>query len=349
MLTLPGLIDPHVHLREPGQTHKEDFLTGTQAALAGGFTTIIDMPNNLNPITTLDLLLAKQKIAQTKILCDVGFHFGSLGDNLTEFEKVQNKVLGLKLFLNQTTGNFQINPELLPKIFESWPNPADDGHPILLHAEENILEKSLETAHQFNQTIHICHVSSAKELTIILNAKNKGWKVTCGVTPHHLFLSTNDSSHLGILGNVKPALKTPSDLNFLWQHLKDIDIIESDHAPHTLQEKEKGAFGFPGLETTLPLLLTAANQNQITIKEIMRLCHANPAKIFKIPTNPNTSIEIDENEQWTLHQENLFTKCKWSPFNNRKMIGKVKTVLLRGTKVFENEKILAEPGSGIIL
>ena len=137
MITLPGLIDPHVHLREPGGTQKEDFLTATSAALAGGFTTILDMPNNTTPTTTLERLYAKQKLAQEKILCDVGFHFGSLGDNLSEFEKVQNKVLGLKLYINETTGNFIIDLNLLEQICSAWPK----NHPILLHAEENILEK----------------------------------------------------------------------------------------------------------------------------------------------------------------------------------------------------------------
>ena len=203
MLTIPGLIDPHVHLREPGETQKEDFLTGTQAALAGGFTTLLDMPNNPTLITTLELLKAKQKIAQTKIHCDLGFHFGSLGSNITEFEKVQNEIFGLKLYLNETTGNFIVNPNSLPKIFESWPK----NHPILIHAEENILEKTLETSIQFKQPVHVCHVSSAKELKIVLNAKNKGCLVTCGVTPHHLFLSINNLTTLGILGSVKPNLK----------------------------------------------------------------------------------------------------------------------------------------------
>jgi dihydroorotase (multifunctional complex type) len=345
MITIPGLIDPHVHLREPGATQKEDFTTGTQAAIAGGFTTIIDMPNNPTPITTLETLTSKRKIAQDKILCDVGFHFGSLGDNLTEFEKVQDKIFGIKLYLNITTGNFIISPSILEKIFQAWPK----NHPILLHSEEDIIEKTLELANQLNQTVHVCHVSSAKELKIVLNAKNKGWKVTCGVTPHHLFLSTDNLPTLGILGNVKPNLKPQSDVNFLWQHLSDIDIIESDHAPHTLPEKEKGAFGFPGLETTPPLLLTAANQNKITINEIIRLCYTNPSKIFKIPTDQDTVIEIDENEQWTLDQKNLFTKCKWSPFNNWKMIGKVKKTIIRGNIVFENGKILAKTSSGKIL
>ncbi len=384
MITLPGLIDPHVHLRDPGQTHKEDFTTGSNAAIAGGFTTILDMPNNAIPITTEQLLIKKRKIAEQKILCDIGFYFGSIGDNLNEFQKIQTKVHGLKIFLNQTTGNFLIDLEKFQQVCKAWPN----HHPILLHAEENILEKALDIGHNTNQKIHVCHISSEKELRIILNAKIKGEKVTCGVTPHHLFLS-NDGYTPGVaewtppgwMLQVKPSLKPQSDINFIWSHLKDIDVIESDHAPHTLEEKQQGAFGFPGLETTLPLLLTAAHQNRLTIEDITRLCYTNPSKIFNInhlthPTllkggrgdltagagilpapkhssdatfNDKTHIVIDESEEYTIQNQNLFTKSKSTPFNGYKVKGKIKKVYIRGTKVFEAGKILIQPGFGKII
>ncbi len=364
MLTLPGLIDPHVHLRDPGQTHKEDFTTGTMAALAGGFTTILDMPNNAIPITTLDLLTSKEKIAKKKIVCDVGFYFGSLGDNLTEFKKVQNKVFGLKLFLNQTTGNFTIDLDTFKKICTAWKSsviasdpPAGgvrgnpiNNLPILLHAEQDILEEAINIAHATNQRLHVCHIGSS-ELQIIINAKEKGLQVTCGVTPHHLFLTEKKVELLGAYGNVKPSFKSQKDVDFLWKNIDKIDLIESDHAPHAKEEKESAnpPFGFPGLETTLPLLLTAAHQDKLTIPDIQRLCHDNPAKIFNINIDPQTHIEIDENEEWTIKNENLRTKCGWSPFNGWKVKGKVKKIFLRGTKVFEDGKILVKPGFGKIL
>jgi len=346
MITLPGLIDPHVHLRDPGQTHKEDFTTGTMAALAGGFTTILDMPNNAIPITTLDLLTSKEKIAKKKIVCDVGFYFGSLGDNLTEFKKVQNKVFGLKLFLNQTTGNYTINPDTFQKICAAWPKTT----PILVHAEQDILEEAINIAHATNQRLHVCHIGSS-ELQIIINAKEKGLQVTCGVTPHHLFLTEKKVELLGAYGNVKPSFKSQKDVDFLWKNIDKIDLIESDHAPHTKEEKESGQppFGFPGLETTLPLLLTAVHQKKLTIPDIKRLCHDKPAKIFDIKTDPQTYIEIDEQEEWTIKNENLLTKCAWSPFSGWKVKGKVKKVFLHGTKVFEDGKILVKPGFGNIL
>jgi carbamoyl-phosphate synthase/aspartate carbamoyltransferase/dihydroorotase len=347
MLTLPGLIDPHVHLRTPGQTHKEDFTTGTMAALAGGFTTIIDMPNNATPITTLERLNDKISIAKAQTVCDLGFHFGTLGDNLEEFSKVQNSVMGLKIYLNQTTGGFVVNLETLPKIVEAWPKKL----PILFHAEEDIIEQALSIVKNADQRAHVCHVSSESELQKIINAKKGYDKITCGVCPHHLFLTAESAEKLGSFGKMKPELKHRSDVNFMWSHLNDIDIIESDHAPHTIEEKNSGDVpsGVPGLETTLPLLLTSVHEGKLSVEDLKRLCHDNASKIFGIQEDEKTYIEIDENEEWTIKNENLYTKCKWSPFDGWNVKGKLKNVFIRGEKVFENGKVLAKPGSGTVL
>lgn len=347
MLTLPGLIDPHVHLRTPGQMHKEDFTTGSMAAIAGGFTTIIDMPNNANPITTAERLSEKISLGKEQSVCDLGFYFGTLGDNLEEFAKVQDKVMGLKIYLNQTTGGFVVNLESLPKIVEAWPKKL----PILFHAEEDIIVEALTIAKNADQRIHVCHVSSESELSAILKIKESYDKITCGVCPHHLFLTAETAEKLGGFGRMKPELKHQSDVDFMWSHLADIDIIESDHAPHTIEEKESGNVpsGVPGLETSLPLLLNAVHEGKLTIEDIKRLCHDNAAKIFGIKNEEKTYIEIDENEEWTIKNENLYTKCKWSPFDGWKVKGKLKKVVLRGEKVFENGKILIKAGSGSII
>lgn len=348
MITLPGLIDPHVHLREPGQTEKEDFYTGTCAALAGGFTTIIDMPNNLTPITTLTRLEEKKALAKEKTLIDIGFHFGTLGNNFEEFTKVTGKIMGLKIYLNHTTGNFLIDKANMKAIFTAW--PSGNG-PILLHAEENVIAEVIEISKLTNQRIHICHISSENELTIIMQAKEQGIPITCGVTPHHLFLTEDDAKHLGPFGMMKPELKSKKDVEFLWKHLKAIDIIESDHAPHTLAEKqgETPLYGVPGLETTLPLLLTAVSQNRLTLEEVIRLCYEGSSRIFNISHDENTKVEVDLTREYEIINENLFTKCKWSPFNGWKVKGKVEKVFLRGEKVFEDGKVLAKAGSGLIL
>lgn len=344
--TLSGLVDPHVHLRDPGQTNKEDFFTGTSAALAGGFTTVLDMPNNVEPITTLERLEAKIAIARSRAVSDIGFHFGTLGDNFAEFPKVIDKVTGLKIYLNVTTGNFIIDKDKLVDIYKAWPG----SKPILLHAEDDVSELVGHTLKAVPKTTHVCHVSSRAELEFVIKAKDAGLPITCGVTPHHLFLTDKDTEQLGALGRMKPFLKPQADQDFLWQHLDYIDVIESDHAPHTWAEKE-GAnppFGVPGLETTLPLMLTAEAEGRITRDQLLDRLHINPARIFGIATDDTTHIEVDMDE-YEIRNEEVLTKCGWSPFAGRRVVGKVTRTVLRGETVFENGKVLAEPGSGRIL
>lgn len=344
-ITLPGLIDVHTHMRTPGQTHKEDFYTGTLAALNGGFTTVIDMPNNAVPITTKKLLDEKIKLAREQTVCDIGFNFGSLGNNLEEFEKISKKVFGLKLYLNQTTGGFIIGKRELTDIYHSW----ESSQPILLHAEEDVLDMVFEIVKRTKRPTHICHVSSATELSKIAKAKEKGLNVTCGVTPHHLFLTQDDEKKLGPYGKMKPYLKSEKDVKFLWDNFAYIDIIESDHAPHTIKEKEGEApFGVPGLDTTLPLLLSKVEEGQLSTDEIIQLCHTNPAKIFNIPISKTTTIEIDMKE-YVLSKKNLKTKCGWSPFEGRKVIGKVSAATICGKKIFENGKLLIKRGDGRVV
>lgn len=354
MITLPGLIDIHVHLRTPGQSEKEDFLTGTKAAIAGGFVTVLDMPNNKEPITTKEKLEQKIELARKNAVCDIGFYFGSLGDNLAEFKKVtaghperseRSLVFGLKLYLNPTTGNFLIDEEKLIKIYQAW----DSTQPILLHCEGKTLPMALKVIKQSAKLTHICHVSSADELSQIIKAKEEGLPVTCGVTPHHLFLTGLDAKRLGPFGLMKPFLKSQKDQDYLWQNIDAIDVIESDHAPHTKMEKT-GAnppFGVPGLETTLPLLLTAVHDDKLTIEDIIRLCHTNPAKIFNIPTDLTTKLTVDENEEYQIKNEDLKTKCGWTPFAGKKVKGKIRSVVLRGQIIYDGEKILRSVGKVI--
>jgi dihydroorotase-like cyclic amidohydrolase len=341
-ITLPGLIDIHTHLRTPGQSHKEDFYTGTLAALNGGFTTVIDMPNNAVPIITKKLLDEKIKIAKEETVCDVGFHFGSLGNNLEELKKVSKKVFGLKLYLNQTTGGFIVGKKELTDIYNVW----EGSQPILLHAEEDVLDMVFDVVRRTKRATHICHVSSATELSKIAKAKEKGLRITCGATPHHLFLTQDDEKKLGAYGKMKPYLKSKKDMKFLWDNFEYIDIIESDHAPHTKKEKDSEApFGVPGLDTTLPLLLSKLEEGKLSTDEIVQLCYTNPAKIFNIPTTKNTKIEIDMKE-YVLSKKDLKTKCGWSPFEGRRVVGKIKNVVIRGKKVFENGKLLVKKGEG---
>lgn len=346
-LILPGLIDPHVHLRDPGQIQKEDFYTGTCAALAGGFTRIFDMPNNKIPITTFEKLNEKIQNAKEKIVCDIGFYFGSMGDNLDEFKKVEQNVFGLKLYLNETTGNFLINKEQIEKIFRAW-----DGKMILLHAEDDAVAFVIEAVKKTGKKAHFCHISTSSDLKQIIKAKEQNLPITCGVTPHHLFLTENDVKMLGSYGCMKPPLKSKKEVEFLWKNLKYIDVVESDHAPHTTEEKEnsqKPPYGVPGLETTLPLLLTAISEKRLIIEDLLRLCYENPKKILGLKDEKGTQIEVNLTKQYTINNKSLQTKSGWTPFNEWKIKGKVEKVFIKNRKVFEDGKILVEPGFGKIL
>lgn len=346
ILTLPGLIDPHVHLRDPGQTHKEDFFTGTSAAVAGGYTAVMDMPNNAEPITTLERLEAKIASAKKQAVSDIGFHFGTLGDNFDVFEKVIDKVTGLKIYMNVTTGNFIVNADTLTDIYRAWPG----SKPILLHAEDDVSDVVMKTMAAVPKQTHICHVSSRAELEFVMRAKEKGYPITCGITPHHLFLTYEDGEKLGAYGHMKPLLKSQKDIDFIWQHMDAVDLIESDHAPHTKEEKDSDnpPFGVPGLETTLPLMLTAVAEGKLTQAQLIEKLHTNPVRIFNVAVDDNTKVEVDMSE-YEIKNEDLLTKCGWSPFAGRKVVGKVRSVYLHGTKVFENGKVLALPGSGKII
>ncbi len=343
-IRLPGLIDVHVHLRDPGQTHKEDFTTGTQAALAGGFTTVVDMPNNAEPITTIERLKQKIAIAQSKTVADIGFHYGTMGDNLESFEEAAGLAIGLKLYLNKTTGGYLLDAKHLQKIYSAWP----EAKPVLLHAEEDVIDIAIESMKDLKRPIHVCHMPSKEILQKIIAAKKDGLPVTCGVCPHHLFLTKADESRLGVYGKMLPSLKSQEDQDFLWKNLDYIDIFESDHAPHTHEEKAEGAFGVPGLETTLPLLLTAYKQGRISLEQIIEKCHTNPARIFNLPVDEGTYLEIDMTE-YEINNESLYTKCGWSPFAGRKVYGKVKKVVIRGQTKVSDGSVVANPGSGKVI
>lgn len=343
-ITLPGLIDIHVHLRDPGQTQKEDFTTGTSAALAGGFTFVGDMPNNAEPITTIEKLQQKREIAKDKIVSDIGFHYGSLGDNLDTFTEASQLSIGLKLYLNKTTGGYLLDAKHLKTIYKAWPREKV----VLLHVEEDLIDVAIESLQGLDRPVHVCHMPSKIILEKIIEAKSAGLPVTCGVCAHHLFLTSDDKENLGPYGDMLPSLKTRQDQDYLWEHLDDIDIFESDHAPHTHDEKQAGAHGVPGLETTLPLLLTAMMQGKISLEQIIDKCHTRPAEIFSIPTDKTTRVEVDMVE-YEIRNEELHTKCGWSPFAGQIVTGKVSKVYLRDSLVFENGRIISAPGSGRVL
>lgn len=336
VLKLPGLIDPHVHLREPGAVQKEDFETGTKAAIAGGYTTILDMPNNPQATVTPQAVADKINRATGRIYCDLGFHFGASRESIPYFADVQEKVFALKVYMNQTTGMLLINENsTLETIFESWPQKR----PIIVHAEGDRLPVAIDLARRLGVHLHVAHISLAEEIEQIKKAKEEGLPVTCEVTCHHLFLTENDTNHLRSYGIMKPPLATKADQQALWDNINSIDCIASDHAPHTKEEKENSEqppFGVPGLETSLPLLLTAVNEGRLTIEQVIALTSLNPSKIFRIKQDRETYTEVDLEEKYTITNEQLFTKSGWSPFHGMQVKGKVTKVTIRGQVVFEH-------------
>lgn len=308
---LPGLIDIHVHLREPGATQKEDFNTGTAAAVRGGFGFVIDMPNNPGtPTISIERLEEKIKLADAKAHCGVGFHYGTTGNNLSSFAKASahEHVYGLKIYMNHTTGELLVEqPE---EIFRAW----ESDKPILVHAEGKQLELALELTQKYNRRLHHCHTSLGSEVDLIAQAKQSGMRVSAGVTPHHLFLKPGAAT-------MKPPLSNDQDA--LWQGIKNgtIDLIETDHAPHTPEEKKNGAFGVPGLETALGLMGLAVHESRITHHDLIKLMHINPKRIFNITADTGT-IEVDFDKSYTVDASKFASKAKFSPFDGWTLYGK---------------------------
>jgi len=320
IVELPGLIDMHVHLRDPGQTEKEDYDTGTQAALAGGFTVIADMPNNKTPIFSLERLQEKIMRANNTAHCKILFYFGTVGDNIFEFKKIYSLVAGLKIYLDNTTGGYMLNPEKLLAVYTAWQSEK----PILLHCEDEHIKTLIEVIRNTKKKSHICHIHSANVLEQIISAKHEGLPITCGVTPHHLFITQEEGKKLGAFGMMKPPLPSLEDQQFLWSHLNDIDVIESDHAPHTIYEKrsDKPPFGVPGLETTLPLLLDAVNKKRLTIEDVARLCYYGPSTILHVKESTG-KVTVDMDMEHIIKGSELQTKSKWTPFEGWKVKGKI--------------------------
>ncbi len=349
MLELPGLIDPHVHLREPGATHKEDVGSGTAAALAGGFTAILAMPNTNPPLTNNDALDVAISLASSKAACDYAMFLGAGEDNIQTAADLAQRVCGMKMYLDQTYGPLRL--QQLGSIADHvlrWPKDK----PIAAHSEGMSLAAILLLGAIHDKHVHICHVSLKEEILLIKAAKEKGYKVTCEVTPHHLFLTEDVLPYIGEgRAEVRPRLAAEKDREALWENLDVIDCFATDHAPHTLDEKdsENPPPGFPGLETALALLIGAVNDGRLTMDELIARMVSNPQRIFRIRNQEQTRVEFDPDVRWEVKGAELQSRSKWSPFEGLNLKGKVRRVTLRGRKVFEDGVILAPAGYGLSL
>jgi carbamoyl-phosphate synthase/aspartate carbamoyltransferase/dihydroorotase len=353
MLKLPGLIDPHVHLREPGATHKEDFDSGTSAALAGGVTLVLAMPNTQPPIFDAETLNLALEAASRKAHCDYAQYLGAGPKNAETVAELAPKAAALKMYLDSTFGQLRLNDMTLwMEHFSRWPGQT----PIVTHSESRSMGAALLMSQMYAKPIHIAHISLREEVLLIKAAKERGIKVTCEVCPHHLFLTNVGAQQCCAptpeltpgRKEVRPRLATQADVDALWANLDVIDCFATDHAPHTLAEKdgENPPPGFPGVETLLPLLLTAVDDGRLTIDDIIEKSVINPRRIFHLPEQPETWVEVDEHAKYEIRAAEMHSRCGWTPFEGWKVKGQVRRVVLRGREAYRDGKILIEPGYG---
>lgn len=384
-IILPGLIDAHVHMRDPGLTYKENFKTGTQAAAAGGFTTVLDMPNTQPPTNTAQDFKNKLKIAESKAIVDFGLHAGTA--NLEEIPLLGDlNPASFKVFMDLHDDEFLMN--LFSEIADLNQSTKTD-HMVSIHAEDQeivkrytqikkseicsdsmiyadarpplaedvAVSKVILMAKEFNLRIHICHASTEKSLQLIQNAKTEGVNISSEVTPHHLFL---DSSYLKKFANFAKT-NPPLRSNVKKINLGDLsktDIIGTDHAPHTIAEKKKNVWdappGIPGLETALPLLLNQINLGKISFHDLRRLLCENPAKLFKIENKGQIMegmdadfVVVDMKKELTIDSDKFYSKAHYSPFNGMKITGVPTMTILRGEVIMKDSEVFKATGNHV--
>ncbi len=356
---LPGLIDPHVHFRTPGYEHKEDWRTAAQASIAGGYTTVFDMPNTLPPTVTAELLREKKQVIDQQ-LKDINIplryqlFFGADKNHVSEIVKVRGQVVGIKVFMGCSTGGLVVDDdETLHAIFKI---AAENDMLVAVHAEDESLmnankkkyaaetdytvhskirsvdaaviavTKAISLTRQYGTRLYILHVSSAPEIALIKQAKEEGLPVYAETTPHHLFL--NETAYASLLGKaqVNPPLRAIEHQAALLEaiHAGVIDTIGTDHAPHTLTEKSQAygqcPSGIPSIELALKLLLNAHHLGKLSLAEIVSLTSKRAKDIFRLPET-NDVVLVDLNRMTTVTDDSLKTKCAWSPYAGMKLMG----------------------------
>lgn len=345
---LPGVIDVHTHMRDPGLSYKEDFETGSKACAKGGVTTFIDMPNTVPNTTTKEILDAKESNSKNRSYVDYGFHFGgSKLDNSEEIKKVRDRVASTKIFLNMSTGDMLVEEE---KVLE---NLFKESKIISVHAEEEMVDKAIDLARKFRKPLYLCHLSKKSEVEKLRAAKKEGLKIYGEVAPHHLFLDSSMASSLLIM---KPELKSKGDNEALWLGLEDgtIDTIGTDHAPHTLEEKNsKTTYGIPGVENSLEMMLKELNK-KIDMKTLQKVMSENPAKIFgilgkgKIEVGYDADlVAVDLNNKEIIKNEDVISKCGWTPYSGIVGGGKVLLTMVRGHLVYDGKNFIEKIGEGV--
>ena len=375
---LPGIIDDQVHFREPGLTHKANIKSESKAAVAGGITSFIEMPNTVPQATTQEILEDKYKIASQNSYANYSFMIGGTNDNLEELLKTNPKnVAGIKLFLGSSTGNMLVdNEDVLEKIFSSTKMliavhcedeatiknnlskikaEYGDDIPIELHPKIRSEEacfisssKAIALAKKTGARLHVFHLSTAKETNLFTNEIPLEEKqITAEVCVHHLWFDESDYAKKGTLIKWNPAIKTAEDKKGLWQALLDdrLDIIATDHAPHTLDEKQqvytKSPSGGPLVQHALLAMLEEVKNNRITLEKLIeKMCH-NPAKIYKIEKRGYIKkdffadlVLVDLFQPQTVSKENILYKCGWSPFEGTTFNSTVTHTFVNGNLIY---------------
>lgn len=378
MLVLPGVIDLHVHFRDPGFTHKEDFFTGSRAAAHGGVTTVVDMPNTKPAPVSENLLVEKIRSLEGKGCVDfvisggvsdageigkMGKHTLTFGELFMTYSFGQEKLEGFEEALGgiRKTGRVAIvhceDEEINKKAAERVKDKNEPAsHCIARPPESEIsaVKKVLALAKKTGVKLHICHLSTKEGVELVHRAKKEGMNVTCEASPHHLFLTEKDMQRLGAYAKMNPPLRTQSDRMALWNGLISgtVDMVATDHAPHTREEKEKDFWeapsGVPGVETSLPLLLTQLAQKRIDLNALVRITSTAPAQRLGIYPrkgiiNRSSDADIvilDPKHEWKLKNEYLLTKCGWSPFEGMEMKGLPVHTIIRGEPVMLDSEVI---------
>jgi len=375
---LPAGIDLHVHFRDPGFTHKEDFSTGSQAAAFGGISCVFDMPNTQPQTTSKQTLKEKTQIASEKSYVDFGLYAAVSDDNIGRIAEISPFCCGFKIFLGGSTHSLQLSTKnLRVALLETNRTKkitlihAEDEHCLKTHedrennlvdhlrcrsaeCEEIAIRTILNNSPGLSSPIHICHLSSCEGFEMLRAKPNN---VTVGVTPHHLFFDVHSLNTKQTLYKVNPPIRSSFDRDTLWYGVnnKIIDIFESDHAPHTGEEKNvefnDAPSGLPGVETMYPLLLTAMKKEQIKLSTLLTLLCERPAQLLNLPKGKievgrdADFIVVDLKKTETITAEKLHSKCGWTPFEGFPAISP-STVFIRGEKVIEDRQMLVKPGFG---
>ncbi len=349
---IPGVIDPHVHMRDPGLTHKEDFTTGSMACVKGGITLFFDMPNTVPNTITKEALAEKKQMHAGKSYADYAFWFGgSKADNHQEVAEVQNQVIATKIFMNVSTGNMLVEDDtVLENIFKA-------SKLVGVHAEGDMVKKAIELSEKCDVPVYLCHLSTKEEVEYVREAKAKGLKVYGEVTPHHLFLNVEDVERNPLL-RMKPELKTKEDNEALWEGILDgtIDTVGTDHAPHRIEEKkEKLTFGIPGAENSLEMMLKAVRCEKISLEKLTEIMSRNAADIFGIKNKGRLAagydadlVIVDMNTTEVISGEEVISKCGWTPYEGFEKGGKILTTIVRGNVVYNDGKFINKIGKEVI-